>query len=404
MDTSPPRAPGYDTRLPSLTGLRFVAAMLVFLCHITLAYNPVGFTYGPINLFADPDLAGRTEKFFGTAGSIGVSFFFVLSGFVLAWSAKPTDTAPLFWRRRVLKVYPNHLVIWTLAMILFAAETTRPGAWIPNFFLLQGYFPQVDTMFGVNSPSWSLCCEMLFYLLFPFLLRPVRRIPERLLWACAAACVAGALGVELLAHYVVGGEVFPGFPVSLTQVWIGYVFPPSRLFEFVLGMLLVRIILSGRRVPVGLVPAAGLFAVAYVIATYSVPFLFSLFVVTLVPVAAIIYAAAVADVSGRRTLLSGPRMRWLGDISFGFFICQGVVVFYGRRLIGAEEGFSTPVALLVSAGFLLATLAGGWLLYTFVETPIMRRWSRPRRRPADPARPAGSAPAAARPAPSTPSG
>jgi peptidoglycan/LPS O-acetylase OafA/YrhL len=44
------------------------------------------------------------------ASATGVSFFFVLSGFVLTWSARPDDIATGFWRRRIARIYPVHLV------------------------------------------------------------------------------------------------------------------------------------------------------------------------------------------------------------------------------------------------------------------------------------------------------
>ncbi|MFD3872816.1 acyltransferase [Streptomyces sp. NPDC058623] len=40
-------------------------------------------------------------------GPVGVSLFFVLSGFVLSVSARKTDTAGAFWRRRLMKIYPT---------------------------------------------------------------------------------------------------------------------------------------------------------------------------------------------------------------------------------------------------------------------------------------------------------
>jgi len=91
----------------------------------------------------------------------------------------------------------------------------------------------------------------------------------------------------------------------------------------------------------------------------------------------VIVAFAAADIRGARTGLRGRLAVWLGEISFGFYICQGVVVFYGRRLLGAQP-FNGPLAIAVIAGIFAATLLGGWLLYTCVERPTMRRWARKR--------------------------
>jgi peptidoglycan/LPS O-acetylase OafA/YrhL len=367
--------------LPSLTGLRFIAALLVFCFHSTLANSPIP-PYGPVNPFADQGLAGTLEWLFSRAGYVGVSFFFVLSGFVLTWSARPGERARAFWRRRMLKIFPNHLVMFALAMILFAGAITPLRSWLPNVFLLHSFFPQADTYVSVNPPSWTLCCELLFYALFPVLIIAVRRIPTQRLWLWAVIAVAGTFAVALLTQFVVSATPkSPITPVSVAQFWIGYIFPPSRLFEFAFGMVLARIVLAGKFPKIPLWSAAGLVVLGYAIAL-ATPFVYGFEAATVIPIGLLIAAFASADVRGQRTGLQGKPAVWLGEISFGFYICQGVVVFYGRRLLGAHP-FATPIGVIVVVGLLFAAILAGWALYRWVENPIMRRWARPRpRRPA----------------------
>ncbi|WP_412749941.1 acyltransferase family protein [Krasilnikovia sp. M28-CT-15] len=374
------------SRLPSLTGLRFFAALLVFCFHVTLANSPIP-PNKPINPFADPALADATAWLFSKAGYVGVSFFFVLSGFVLTWSSREGERARPFWRRRLLKIFPNHLVMWSASMLLFAAAITPWTAWLPNIFLVHSFFPQADIYVGVNPPSWTLCSELLFYLAFPFLIRPIRRIPVRSLWFWVAVAVAGMVAVELVTQFLIPDTPrSPITPVSTTQFWFGYIFPPSRLFEFIIGVLLARIILAGKwpavTIPQALLATAG----GYVAALY-VPFLYGFTVATIVPIVALIGAVATADLRGTSRMLARPTMRWLGEVSFGFYLCQGVTVFYVRRLLGHEDGFGTPAALAVIVLFLIVTLAGGWLLYALVERPAMQRWARSRK-PGEVAEPA----------------
>lgn len=368
--------PPKRTGLPSLTGLRFIAAGLVFCFHITLANSPIP-PFGPVNPVANQHVANTLSWLFGKAGYVGVSFFFVLSGFVLFWSTKPDEAATAFWRRRALKIFPNHLVMFILAMILFAAAITPVRSWLPNIFLLHSFFPQADTYVSVNPPSWTLCSELLFYLLFPLIVRPVRRIADNRLWLWAAIMVAGTFAVALLTQYVVPSTPkSPITPVSVTQFWTGYIFPPSRLFEFVLGMVLARIVIAGKAPRIRPLWAAGLIVVGYATALVA-PFVYGFEAVTVIPIGVVIVAFAAADVTGRRTGLRSPVAVWLGEVSFGFYICQGVVVFYGRRLLGAPA-FTGPMSVLVIIGIFTAALVSGWLLYMFVERPIMRRWARKR--------------------------
>ncbi|MEV7293558.1 acyltransferase family protein [Streptomyces microflavus] len=354
-----------------MTGLRFIAAALVFFFHAT-------FSDPPMNPYADESWQEGFRWLFSKAGWMGVSFFFVLSGFVLTWSAKPHDTIPGFLRRRLLKIFPNHVAMWALAMVLFAGAMTPASAWLPNFFLLHSWFPQHGTYISVNPPSWSLCSELLFYLLFPFLIRPVLRIRERFLWVGAGAMVGGMLAVQLVTDFLVPEhpEGPEGFGISVAQFWFGYNFPPVRMFEFVLGMILARLVLAGAFTRIRILPAALLCVVGYAVAMV-VPFLYGLNLATIVPVSLLICAVARADIERRPTVLRGRTMQWLGTVSFGFYLAQYVVMYFGRTALMDERLFDPFLGTLVLIGFFFATLLVGWLLLMCVERPIMRRWARP---------------------------
>ncbi|WP_326609877.1 acyltransferase [Streptomyces scopuliridis] len=156
---------------PSLTGLRFVAAALVFLHHAIYT-----------NVFADPDVVRVFHDLFINTVQMGMAFFFVLSGFMLTIAARPGDTTRRFLRRRLVKIYPNHVVTFLLAAVLIipALHWTEVA---PNLLLVQTWWPRYENLFSGNPLSWSLACEVFFYLAFPLLLRGIRRIrPERLWW------------------------------------------------------------------------------------------------------------------------------------------------------------------------------------------------------------------------------
>ncbi|GAB4085498.1 acyltransferase [Myceligenerans cantabricum] len=379
MTSTPVPPPGAPSRLPSLTGLRFFAALLVFGFHITLSASPIP-PNDPINPFAHESVAAASEKIFLTTGYIGVSFFFVLSGFLLAWASKPGDGLVSFWRRRIVKIFPNHLVMWVLAMVLFAAAITPAHAWALNFFLLSAYSPDGAVNVAVNPPSWTLSVELLFYMLFPFLIAGIRRIPVRSLWLWAGLMLAGMVLVQVAVLTVIPDTPRSALtPVSSYQFWFGYIFPPSRLFEFVLGSIMARIVLEGRWPAIRIWHALVACVAGYALANV-VPFVWTFNVATIIPIAMLVTAVAAADHAGEHTFLRSRPMQWLGDTSFGFYLCQGVTIFWMRQMMD-NATFSTPVALLVIAGHLLLTLGGGWALYTLVEKPMMDRFARPRRKP-----------------------
>ncbi|NUT47712.1 MAG: acyltransferase [Saccharothrix sp.] len=367
--------------LHSLTGLRFFAALSVFCFHITLFAGPIP-PNSAINPFADQGLASGLEWFFSKAGYLGVSFFFVLSGFVLTWSAIDGEPMRAFWRRRVLKIFPNHLVMTAVAAVLFAAAYTSWTTWGGNVLLLHALSPDPTVHVSGNPPSWTLCVEFLFYMLFPLILKPIRRIPENRLWFWAGALVAGMVLVQV-ANLTLINDPTPS-PIepslSVTQVWFGYFFPLPRLLECVLGMVLARVVMAGRAPRIGLLPAGLSVAVGYG-ASLVVPYVFSFVVATIIPVALVILAWTTADLEGRRTGLSGPRAVWFGNVSFGFYLCQGVAVAYGRMLL-PDGPFDIVTGIGVAALLFVVNLLMGWALYALVERPVMRRWARPRKKTA----------------------
>ena len=370
--------------LPALTGLRFIAALAVFLYHSSMNYSPIP-PFKPVNPFADQETGMAYADALRNMGYIGVSFFFVLSGFVLTWSSRPGERARSFVRRRLLKIFPNHLITWVVAMVLFAAAVTPMKYWLPNLFLLHSFSSDPYAWVSVSPVNWSLSSELLFYLLFPLLILPVRRIREDRLWAWATAMVV-AVGLVALVNDTLVPVLLPDNanaalnpPATGPQFWLGYFFPPLRMFEFVLGMLLARIVAAGRWPRIGVLPAGVLIVGGYV-ASLHVPYVYGFNAATIIPVAVLIGSVATADVrAGSSWLGSGP-MRWLGNISFGFYLSQAIILVYGRSVVGDNAQYSTPVAIAVVAGFLAANIVAGWLLYTLVERPVMRRWGRSRRR------------------------
>ncbi|MFC8567080.1 acyltransferase family protein [Streptomyces sp. NPDC057245] len=366
-------------RLDSLTGARFVAAGLVFLCHIA-----TGGLFAAGTGAAD-GLMTATKS----AGTIGVSFFFVLSGFVLTWSARPQETYGNVLRRRLVKIFPNHVVTFGLAMVVYAAATTPSGTAVVNLLLLQSWSSDPAVFLSVNGASWSLSCELFFYAVFPLLLPLVRRVRVTQLWWWAAGAAATVMLLPLAAGSLLSRS--PAFPetgswldgVSVEGLWFVYIFPLTRLLEFVLGMLMARVVLDGRWIGLKPVPAALLTVVAYVVGTFT-PMLFTVAAVTVVPLALFIAALATADTGGRRTALAGPVMRRLGEASFAFYLVHGIVLAYaGERVADSGRPPTAPESVLVSLLALVVSLALALALYHWVETPLMRRWGRSaRRRPA----------------------
>lgn len=353
-------------RLPTLTGMRFLAAFLVFVYHGAWE-----------RFFVDPDISTGYLNAIELMGPVGVSFFFILSGFVLTWTARPDDTKKLFWRRRLTKIYPNHFLgcVAGIILLLVTDQAVRGDGAILNVLLLNTWYPGRDAITGVNDVSWSLACEAFFYLSFPLLYWVISRIRPERLWLWAGGVTAVIIMVPVFADTLSDQPVIP-----LWQLWMVFFFPPVRCLEFVLGMLIARLVISGRwKVPIGIAPAAALGVVAYLIGL-QLPIVYIFVSATVIPLALLIGAGAVADIEGKASPLRNRTAVWLGEISFAFYIVHHLILAYGHRAFGVGKAWETPAALLVLVSALAVTIVVAALMYSFVERPMMRRFARPRRR------------------------
>jgi len=158
-------APRRPPRFPAFDGLRAIAAVTVVVVH-------VGFVSGltPKNPLGVGIYTARME--------IGVSVFFLISGFLLyrpfvvahlAGAPKPRTGA--FWLRRLLRIVPAYWLVLFITTTLFRSGPgpgIGPGGWkayASHYLFLQIYFPSQDLK-GISA-AWSLCVEMTFYLFIP---------------------------------------------------------------------------------------------------------------------------------------------------------------------------------------------------------------------------------------------
>lgn len=369
-------------RLPSLTGYRFLLACAVLFGHVL--------TLG--RLFADEavyEAADRSHML--SAGA--VSSFFILSGFVLAWTLRPDDTAGRFWRRRFVKIFPNHAVTWTLMLVLLMATGTATLLPVPdpavdeavkNLLLVHTWAPDMADFSSVNPVTWSISCEAFFYLLFPFLIRPLSALPARRIRPAIALIAALILATPALATLVTG-EAAAGswLPLSMERWWLIYFFPPVRLLEFVLGILLALAVRTGRwpalRLRWPLLVLIGLF-----VAQPRLPEEYVWGAATCLPLAALIPALAGRDIDRRPTWLGLRGLVVLGEASFALYMIHFPILYAIRLLLG-ERTFGTLTATAIALGVATVCVLASLLLWRTVELPMMRRYSRPRSRPGRPA-------------------
>lgn len=345
-------------RLPSLTGLRFVAAGGVVYTHSFLLMNPHTQTLRP-------------EIWVGASS---VSLFFILSGYVLTYSTRPTDTTRAFWRRRVAKLFPNHALTWCLVVAALAstgvAATTSGSGIVANvssLFLVNTWIPSPHFISAGNPVSWSLAAEAFFYLLFPLLLSLVNRLSRRGLLIGAGTAIAFTWTWPIICTFAID-------PVgtSFFSFWSVYILPVARLPEFVLGMMAARIAMIGIQFPrIGAFPAGLSVIGTIIVGSKYLPQACMYAAATVVPIVLLVHATAELDQRGKASLLRTSPAVFLGDISYAMYLIHGLIL--ALLISSLKEQAWNAIAIFLVA--LPLVVLASWLLYLGVERPCMRRLS-----------------------------
>lgn len=366
--TSGAVAPSFSTnsvRLDSLTGLRWWAAFAVFIFHMRV--------FAPV-----PWLSAVAPY-----GNYGVAFFFVLSGFVLTYSARSSTTTVNFYWRRFARIYPSHFVALLLAIPVFYSFSPQADQpWVKpvsisilllSLLLLQGWSNDGIILFSGNPAAWTLTVEAFFYFMHPWLSKPMKKLKKR-----------GTLVLVIIVALVLFG--YRALAVSGVAPWIAQVpLPISRLAEFVLGMAIAHLVLMGVRLriaPTLLYLALAGFILAKIVADFlgatnlatvlSEQFLAEILICFFV---VIIFAVATRDVEQKPSLMRHPWLVKLGTWSFAFYLVHATVMYTFAAVFGVQPAAVSNLlwyAPVFGVGLLLA-----WLLYRFVEHPVeakMRRF------------------------------
>jgi len=363
-----PARPPLRVPLDALTGLRFFAAAHVVLYH-----------------FADPVLPAATPAAVRNVvahGYVGVSFFYLLSGFILAYNyvhrseegaVRLRGTSRAFWWNRFARVYPLYLVAWLAAApvsishrlaadassVVFAAKTTVAG--LVSLGLVQAWLPGAHTWW--NPPSWSISVEALFYAAFPALL-PRLLAPRRSRFGLALGLYAFALVAP--ASYLVTTRD------ELVLALVKYN-PLLHLPTFALGILLaelfdspVRERLRRARVHLGV---GAMIVLGLLLATPPGATNLLFHNGLLAPAFGALILAVALGLPVVAPALSSPLLLLLGEASFGLYILQSPV-WSGWRRLGL--GLSPGVDLVAFCCVLVAISVA---VHRLVELPA-RRWLR----------------------------
>ncbi|HWA95464.1 MAG TPA: acyltransferase [Terracidiphilus sp.] len=216
--------------LKALTGLRCFAALNIVFFH-----------------FSDPKWFGWLAPVVN-AGYASVSYFILLSGFVLGYNYNERGRAGVlnkarFYKARFTRLYPIYflslLLAWKMVPLEWGAHT-HAMFWtgmVMTPLLLQGWVPEIATF--LNTPAWTMSAEWFFYLLFPFM--ATWKKPERkrgLVMKLALVWITGLIPGTLYMIYAPDGIAHPNrWSYGPWLQALKYT-PLPHLASFVFGVLL----------------------------------------------------------------------------------------------------------------------------------------------------------------------
>jgi peptidoglycan/LPS O-acetylase OafA/YrhL len=357
---------------PGLHGLRFFAALAVVMGHVELLKSYHGL----------PNVADHLAVY--ELGRIAVTFFFVLSGFLITYlllqekQLAGTISVRKFYLRRILRIWPLYYFVVLLAFAVIPhvkalqiASTVAPAGehHTSILILFLALLPQVALSlyppFPYAEPLWSIGVEEQFYLFWPLI---VGRVKNVMPWAISIA-IAGVLVKYAALAYA--SQLSDKSQLPFWNHFIDY-FYFNRFECMTIGAVgawvlferkerLLRFVFS---TPVQLLTYT---CIAYaLLTTRGKPLL-------QYGMHSILFCIVIMNVAANeRSLLKlrSPLFTKLGNISYAMYLLHELAIGGVMRIIGVTSN----VALYVAG--ILVTIAIAAVAYRVIELPFLRIKSR----------------------------
>lgn len=342
-------------RFKTIDGLRGIAALAVVVFHLNEATHVAFGEWLP-----------SAVDWIFRQGHYGVDIFFVISGFVIAYSirsAAPTlPFAGRFALRRSARLDPPYwsaifleISVQALALRMAFSEAPLPSTEkiFAHFFYLQnllGYGDIIDIF-------WTLCFEIQFYLALIALFVFRRKLDQWLGRPTTEWLAATALSILFIYSVFIRFEVFGlvGHPGVATIRW----------YQFFMGTCVWWVV--SERVTWHVLPAMWLLLAAVILSTSS-----SALELLPIAISALLWWSYRKD--KMLTVFSGRTLLFLGGISYSLYVFHATIGWRLIRLIGVLMGDSAPhyvpyIAFLLSVAVCIFT---AWVAWRVLEGPSMR--------------------------------
>ena len=371
---------GHKQILPILDLFRLFAALLVVLVHYEIIFGQF--------------------VVYGSLGTTALSWFFILSGFIITYSYPDFDSfsdLKRYYVHRFVRIYPVYFLAVLVSAIFVSGGVTALGdqffEQVRRPFEISYDLPQVkDAEFWAlstlrhltftqslssvetlklvfNGPLWSLVLEVYFYLAFPLLLILLK--PMKSLSRIVIALIFGYVLQFLLIQYFLPDV--ESFNVMNLNVPI-YTNPAIRGLEFVFGMLLYKafallpsITRREKHTSTPLLMAIFGYLVINAVGENFIPYQYSMFF-SAVPVVALL-VFILARTHWYPVGIGNKLCLWAGGISYVLYCFHWPLMEMVRFWNIVPQSVAFPYHLIILILFLLLV---SHLIYRWIETPIRR--------------------------------
>lgn len=309
-------------------------------------------------------------------GYLAVDFFFILSGFIIAYNYKHQFENEInghqlyvFIVKRIARIYPLHIFILLCFILIPLAHTltNRPVdsqqynllAFLYKFFLVDLWIVGQEYWDSWNTPSWTISGEMFAYLVFPFVCVALGRSTVRHYAFFLVAVVLVALCYEVMLSRSLGDNISH---LGLLRCVLSFICGVC-IYEFHLGQFVKSPKLN--RVLFYLSVITLIFLLLYVEKNhFYVPLLFSLILLT--------------SLGFRGVLHKILEFRWLyilGEISYSLYLSH---IFILNLCIMFFLEDASQASLMQISAYLGITILFSSFTYNYIEVPMRRhvtKWS-----------------------------
>lgn len=355
--------------------MRFIAALIVIISHMSPLATELGFS---INYFG------------GDLGGLGVTLFFVLSGFLITYLlfTEKRESKDIhvkkFIIRRILRIWPAYFLAVAIGFFIFPPLDQATGHFMQEHFWLKlGLFIAFLANFvraiiydaGVVNHLWSVCVEEQFYLTWPFI---IKKFSDRFL-KIAFIIIIGNILLRVMPFV---WNIFHPLSDSNKTVWMicditGKFFSWLRVDCMALGGIGAYLLIHHKAKILYIIynPVVQLASFVLILIFMAFEISFSFFTHE---VYALLFLIVILNVSSNpKSILNleNKPMNGLGKISYGLYLYHPFVYFL--LLYFYHQGFGRTAyplvnLVLINSLTVIGTILFSWLSYYYFENYFLK--------------------------------